>query len=303
MPPTATKYYHSHTEWLFHCHIKVKLPIHCGVNVLEHCFDLLEEVDHRYNSYREGSFFDLINRRAGAFVEVDPVTIQLLSCVKEVSRIVKGNYDVSIMPLLRLWGFYNPESVIAVPAAEELHATLERVDYKNIEIEGNAVRIGIGQELITGSFLKAYAVDCVLDYLRSEGVDDALINAGGSTICGVNATDNPEWKVRVSRPLQAEESGEEVSLANACLSLSGQDNNYLLIGDRRYSHILNARTGMPSANLQVMLITRSAFWGDVLATALMASPVEELSDFSKELKRLHPFSGYLTDASLQRITL
>ncbi len=60
---------------------------------------------------------------------------------------------------------------------------------------------------------------------------------------------------------------------------------------------------MPSSHLQIVLTTNSAFWGDVLATALMASPIEAVNGFLGELKRLHPFSGYLTDESLQNYTL
>lgn len=302
MLPTVTKYYFSHTEWLFHCHIKIKLPVCYSADILEHCFDLLAEVDKKYNSYQPDSFFDRINRNAGHFVAVDNTTIQLISSLKEISRIVDGNYDISIMPLLRLWGFYRQDSA-RVPQRSELDGVLQLVDYSRIEVSENRVRIGVGQELTTGSFLKAYAVDCVLDYLRSKGVDDALINAGGSTIYGMNSADHPEWEVRIPHPLSADESPKITSLHNACLTLSGQANNYLLIDHRRYSHILNARTGTPSSHLQIVLTTNSAFWGDVLATALMASPIEATNGFLGELKRLHPFSGYLTDGSLQNYTL
>lgn len=302
MHPIPTKYYYVGVQELFHCQIKIKIPKSFSSELLESCFELLSDIDRKYNSYQGGSYFDSINKNAGHFVEVDGETVWMIEHLKAVSKAVKGNYDISIMPLLRLWGFYD-EDTPQIPMRRQLEEVLKSVDYSLIEVKGCSVKIAEGQELITGSFIKAYAVDRLVNYLRERAVDDAIINAGGSTIYGINSADNPEWTINIPHPLKENDFLRIEPLSNACFSLSGQVHNYLFINERRYSHILSAASGMPSRNLQVGLFTDSAFWGDAFSTALMASPVEEILAFAASLKALHPFRGYLIDESLQSYSL
>lgn len=70
--------YKAQVRWLFHAHIKIKIPVFCDESLFDELFAVLEDVDKHYNSYSEGSFFDLINKNAGQFVEVDEETISLL---------------------------------------------------------------------------------------------------------------------------------------------------------------------------------------------------------------------------------
>ncbi len=302
MPQIPTKYYHVGVRNIFHCQVRIKIPVSFSLNFLEECFELLSDIDQRYNSYQKDSYFNRINRNAGDYVDVDETTVWLINQLIAISHSVRGNYDISIMPLLRLWGFYS-KKVEHVPLRGDLDHTLSKVDYSRIEVRENRVKIEEGQELITGSFIKAYAVDCLIDFLYKRGINDAIVNAGGSTICGVNSSDNPIWNINIPDPLRYGEVYKTVTIQNGCFSLSGQANNYIQIGDQRYSHILNARTGMPARTLQVGLFTKEAFWGDAFSTALMASPAEDVLSFAQNLKSLYPFTGYLIDESLQYYTL
>jgi thiamine biosynthesis lipoprotein len=298
MPQIPTKYYHVGTQELFHGQVRIKIPIKYRLEFLDQCFNLLSNIDQQYNSYRKDSYFERINRNAGEYVEVDETTIWLINQLIAISDAVKGIYDISIMPLLKLWGFYSKD-IQHVPLKGDLKRTLALVDYSRIEVGVNRVKIGEDQELITGSFIKAYAVDRLIDFLRGHGIDDAIVNAGGSTICGINSLDNPIWNINIPHPLHSDEISRTEVIKDGCFSLSGQANNYIEIENRRYSHILNARTGMPSRTLQVGIFTKEAFWGDAFSTALMASPHEDILLFAQNLKSLYPFTGYLIDESLQ----
>lgn len=293
MPPTVSKAYITQTRKLFHCHIKIKIPLECGEALLEDCFALLEQLDRRYNSYQPGSFFSRINQQAGYWVEVDDTCIALLQQLQLISTLTNGSYDISCMPLIRLWGFYQQDTAnLRVPSAAELADTLQKVGYKQLEIKSNFVRIAVGQELITGSFLKAFAVDQVIAFLKEEGITDAIINAGGSTIRGINDETHPQWKVTIPSAFVPEERTRTLALENACFSLSGSAHNQLVIEGQTYGHIFDSRTGYPVTTAQVGVITPTAFLGDALSTALFAVSKQDLPLVTTQLKRHFDFDYY-----------
>lgn len=288
---TPNKLYIAQTRQLFHCHCKIKIPLSFGEALLDDCFALMEEIDRRYNSYRPGSFFDRINRQAGRWVEVDEITLDLLQELIRVSTLTDGAYDITSMPLIRLWGFYD-DNPLSLPPEKSIREAIGRVNYRAVEIRGNRVRIANGQEIITGSFIKAFAVDEVVKKLVSEGVADAIINAGGSTIYGLNDGTHPEWKVNIPHPFRKGERVEQRSLSNRCFNLSGRAHNYITIGDRQYGHILNAKTGWPSETVQVGVFTDRAFLGDVLSTALFTVEPDELPHTVEQLKQHYMFDFF-----------
>lgn len=290
MPPTVSKAYIAQTRKLFHCHCKIKIPIHYGENLIDECFDLMKKFDIRYNSYRPGSYFDRINRQAGSWIKVDGECIQLLQTLKLVSELTNGSYDITCMPLIRLWGFYRQVNH-DIPTPDALQETLRKVDYRSISIDGNHVKINPGQEIITGSFIKAFAVDKAIAFLKEYGVTDAIVNAGGSTIKAINDESHPHWKINIPDALIQGSYADRIVIGNGCFSLSARNNNNLVIGSRTYGHILDSRTGLPVSTLQVGVTTKNAFLGDVLSTALFTASTEEADVTIKKLMEHFDF-GY-----------
>lgn len=291
MHQIPAKLYIAQTRQLFHCHCKIKIPLPFGETLLDDCFALMKEIDRRYNSYRPGSFFDRINRQAGDWVEVDEITLDLLQKLIQVSSLTNGAYDITSMPLIRLWGFYD-DNPLSLPSDKSIREAVGRINYRHIEIRDNRVKIANDQEIITGSFIKAFAVDEVARKLKNEGVTDAIINAGGSTICALNDETHPTWKVNIPHPLRKGEQAEQKFLSNRCFNLSGKAHNYIEIRDKQYGHILNAKTGWPSETVQVGVFTDKAFLGDVLSTALFAVEPDELDHTVEQLKHHFEFDFF-----------
>lgn len=163
--PQVSKQYKAQTQFLFYCHIKIKLPVFCQDAYFDELFAELERIDQFYNSYSENSFISKINKNAGHFTEVDEFTVELLQQVKQLSSYCQGAYDITSMPLLKLWGLHG-NGVDKIPSLIEVEAAQQLVNYRNIQIEGNRIKIESGQEINTGSFLKAYAIDQILDKLK-----------------------------------------------------------------------------------------------------------------------------------------
>lgn len=278
--------YKVQVRFLFHSDIKIKIPEIYDDSVFDDLFGILEEVNKRYNSYSENSYIDKINKNSGYFVKVDIETVEILRKVIHLSKIIGGEYDITIMPLIRLWGFYKQNPVL--PYFEKIKKVKRLVDYKKIIIDKkrNRVKIGKNQEIITGSFIKAYAIEKMVEEMKKIGIKDAIVNAGGSSIIAIDEwgiiAENPEDEKEVLRNINGmpvritkyEYSGNgdndlfEIKIKNMSYSTSNQKNTYLIINNEKYGHIISPKTGFPSQNKQVGVITENAFFGDIISTGL-----------------------------------
>ena len=187
--------YKVQVRFLFHSDIKIKIPEIYDDSIFDDLFGILEDVNRKYNSYSENSYIDKINKNSAHFVKVDLQTIEILRKIIYLSKIIGGEYDITIMPLIRLWGFYKQNPVL--PYFEEIKKAKKLVDYKKIIVDRKRSRIKIGknQEIITGSFIKAYAIEKMVNRMREMGIKDAVVNAGGSSIIAID-----EWGIIAENP-------------------------------------------------------------------------------------------------------
>ena len=285
--------YRVQTRFLFHSHIRIKIPAACGEDQMDSLFDLLESIDRQYNSYQSGSFFDRINKNAGSFVTVDDETVNILRQVKKISAFFDGRYAITVMPLVRLWGFYR-DDVRRVPSEAELARVLPLVNDDMIDIDGKKVRIAKGQEIVTGSFIKAYAVDRLLEKMREMKITDAIVNAGGSTMAAVNNAAHPAWQVGVDVP-GTDDPLFVADIANCVYSTSAQGDSFVEIGGKRYGHILNPQTGYPSSSKMVGVMTDSAMLGDMVSTALFNESPAGFLEKMHHLQKDFSIEGFLMD--------
>lgn len=307
--------YKVQVRFLFHSDIKIKIPEIYDDSVFDDLFGILEEVNKRYNSYSENSYIDKINKNSGHFVKVDIETVEILRKVIHLSKIIGGEYDITIMPLIRLWGFYKQNPVL--PYFEKIKKVKRLVDYKKIIIDRKRKRVKIGknQEIITGSFIKAYAIEKMVEEMKKIGIKDAIVNAGGSSIIAIDEwgiiAENPEDEKEVLRNVNGmpvritkyEYSGNgdndlfEIKIKNMSYSTSNQKNTYLMINNEKYGHIISPKTGFPSQNKQVGVITENAFFGDIISTGLYNQIPEGFYEIMEKLSCEMEISGFLIDKS------
>ena len=307
--------YKVQVRFLFHSDIKIKIPEIYNDSVFDDLFGILEEVNKRYNSYSENSYIDKITKNSGHFVKVDIETVEILRKVIHLSKIIGGEYDITIMPLIRLWGFYKQNPVL--PYFEKIKKVKRLVDYKKIIIDKkrNRVKIGKNQEIITGSFIKAYAIEKMVEEMKKIGIKDAIVNAGGSSIIAIDEwgiiAENPEDEKEVLRNVNGmpvritkyEYSGNgdndlfEIKIKNMSYSTSNQKNTYLIIDNEKYGHIISPKTGFPSQNKQVGVITENAFFGDIISTGLYNQTPEGFYEIMEKLSCEMEISGFLIDKS------
>jgi len=280
--------YKVQVRFLFHSDIKIKIPEIYDDSVFDDLFGILEEVNKRYNSYSENSYIDKINKNSGHFVKVDIETVEILRKVIHLSKIIGGEYDITIMPLIRLWGFYKQNPVL--PCFEKIKKVKRLVDYKKIIIDKKRNRVKIG-------------------------IKDAIVNAGGSSIIAIDEwgiiAENPEDEKEVLRNINGmpvritkyEYSGNgdndlfEIKIKNMSYSTSNQKNTYLMINNEKYGHIISLKTGFPSQNKQVGVITENAFFGDIISTGLYNQTPLKFYEIMGKLSCEMEISGFLIDKS------
>ena len=306
--------YKVQVRFLFHSDIKIKIPEIYDDSIFDKLFGILENVDEKYNSYSENSYIDKINKNSGHFVKVNDETIKILSKIIHLSKIIGGEYDITIMPLIRLWGFYKQNPIL--PSLDKIKKVKRLVDYKKIIIDKkrNRVKIEKNQEIITGSFIKAYAIEKIVEEMKKIGIKDAIVNAGGSSIIAINEwgiiTENPEEEREILRnekgmPIkitqnQYADNDEyndlfEIKIKNKSFSTSNQKNTYILINNEKYGHIISPKTRFPSQNKQVGIITKSAFFCDIISTGMYNQTPEKFYKIMGKLSEEMEISGFLID--------
>ena len=306
--------YKVQVRFLFHSDIKIKIPEIYDDSIFDKLFGILENVDEKYNSYSENSYIDKINKNSGHFLKVNDETIEILSKIIHLSKIIGGEYDITIMPLIRLWGFYKQNPIL--PSLDKIKKVKRLVDYKKIIIDKkrNRVKIEKNQEIITGSFIKAYAIEKMVEEMKKIGIKDAIVNAGGSSIIAINEwgiiTENPEEEREILRnekgmPIkitqnQYADNDEyndlfEIKIKNKSFSTSNQKNTYILINNEKYGHIISPKTGFPSQNKQVGVITENAFFGDIISTGLYNQTPCKFYEIMGKLSKEMEISGFLID--------
>ena len=306
--------YKVQVRFLFHSDIKIKIPEIYDDSIFDKLFGILKDIDEKYNSYSENSYIDKINKNSGHFVKVNDETIKILSKIIHLSKIIGGEYDITIMPLIRLWGFYKQNPIL--PSLDKIKKVKRLVDYKKIIIDKkrNRVKIEKNQEIITGSFIKAYAIEKIVEEMKKIGIKDAIVNAGGSSIIAINEwgiiAENPEEEREILRnekgmPIkitqnQYADNDEyndlfEIKIKNKSFSTSNQKNTYILINNEKYGHIISPKTGFPSQNKQVGIITKSAFFGDIISTGMYNQTPEKFYKIMGKLSEEMEISGFLID--------
>ena len=240
-------------------------------------FEEFRRIDGLMSIHRADSELSRLNARAAAEpVVVSPELFRVIAKAQEIAGQTEGSFDITIRPLADLWGFIWKE--YRLPTDEQLKAVLTRVNYRLVQLgeEKRTVHfLGAGVSLDLGGIAKGYAVDCAIEKLRSIGVTNAMVKAGGDLrVIGV-PPGKTNWIIQLEDPGK-EGRRIKIPLRDAALSTSGNYENYFEIGGVRYGHILNPHTGRPVQGIAACtVIAPSCMESDAMATACFVYGVEK----------------------------
>lgn len=202
-----------------------------------------------------------------------PPVLELYQMAVDVFNKSGGCFDISVGPLLELWGFTS--GAHRLPRVEEIQATLGAVGMTKIALADNGIALLPGMKLDWGGIAKGRAVDLASRALMGMGIRDGFINAGGDLFCWGKNPARSDWRIGLKHPRRTGFLGVIVA-TNTAVATSGDYQKYFERDGRRYHHIFDPKTGYPAGGKKsVTVIGPEAALCDALSTALFVSPSPE----------------------------
>jgi len=209
-------------------------------------------LDHLLSNYRPDSEWSQVNRFAGQReFTVSQELFDLLAACYAYSKASQGTFDVTVGPLMKIWGFYKGSGTM--PHRSEIRTALGRIGYENLLLNPTKRTVRFaknGLEIDPGGIGKGYAVDRMAEILRRGGVRSALINAGGSSMVAMGTPPGkPGWEVKIRDPRDSRKTIHDVLLKDESMATSGSYEKFFTVRRKTYSHIMDPRTGYPAEGM------------------------------------------------------
>lgn len=213
-----------------------------------------------------------INKYAGIKpVKVDAELLALTERAIHFSEITDGAFDISFATADRIWKFDG--SMERIPSADEVRESVKKIGYKNIIVNKDDSTIFLkvpGMKIGFGATGKGYAADKTKELMISKGVEAGIINASGDLNTWGKQPNNDNWIIGITNPIQEDELFAAYELSGTAVVTSGNYQKFVIINNKRYSHIIDPRTGYPSSGLSsVTIFADSAEKANGFSTAIM----------------------------------
>jgi thiamine biosynthesis lipoprotein len=247
---------------------------------------ILADVDRQMSTYRSDSDIEVFNALPAGHCQAMPAPVlELVGVGQQLSEQSDGSYDLTVEPLMNLWGFGPQAREEKVPSVEALAEVRKRVGYRHLRIDGDRLCKDAAIEVDFNSIAAGYAVDTIAARLEAMGIHDYLAEATGELKASGRKADGSPWRIALEEPRDDKQVAERVIAVDGLgLSTSGDYRNYFEQGGRRFSHTFDARSGAPvSHNLaSVTVIHPSALMADGLSTLLLILGPERGWDYAEQ---------------------
>jgi len=230
-------------------------------------FAEIKRVEDLLSKYKPDSEVAKLNTMGK--LEVSPDTLYIIKKAKEFWVLTDGAFDITVGPLMDLWGF--TEKRYYLPKEEEIKDTLNLIGSDKIILnEGqNLVKFKTsGIKIDLGAIAKGYTIDCAVKRLKEKNIKSCLINAGGDIYCLGDNFGKP-WSIAVQDP-GGKDFLDYLKLKDKAIATSGDYEQYFIKDNKRYAHIFNPQTGYPAESgvVSVTVIAPDALTADALATSI-----------------------------------
>lgn len=252
---------------------------------------LLEAFNQSLSTYIPQSEISEFNRtKAGQWIDLTPRLKTVLQAAFEVWRESQGAFDVTIGPLVNLWGF-GPTEVVALPTIEAQRLAARSVGMHRLQLDqiNSKARKNADEVYVDVSALaKGMGVDEVAQFLSARSCADYMVDIGGEMrLAGRNAKGAP-WRIGVERPVPGRSGAIQrvLEVTNRAVATSGDYRNFRQVDGVRVDHVIDPRSGEPADNqvASVTVIHPQAMFADAYATSIMVLGAEEGLDMAQRLE-------------------
>ena len=245
--------------------------------MFELAVEQIRTVERLMSSFREGSDVSRLNLLgASRAVNLSPKTYFVLQQAVQFSNQTSGAFDVTYTPLGRLWRKAAEQN--ALPSQADIEQALGLVGSRGLILKGGSARLAAeGMEVDLGGIAKGYALDLAAEAMVLGGATSALVDIGGDLRLVGRREDGQPWKLKVRTPPGVEQPQPiYLWVSDVAVATSGDYARFFTVGKKRFSHIVDPRTGWPVADVpSVTIVAPDGLTADALATAASVLGPEE----------------------------
>ncbi len=247
----------------------------------------ISRIEKLISSWDANSQTTLINQNAGVkAVKVDLELFELIERAVQISKLTDGAFDISYASMDRIWKFDG--SMNKMPSKEKIKNSVAKVGYNNIVLNHETQTVFLkhkGMKIGFGGIGKGYAADKAKALLKSKGVSAGIINASGDLNTWGKQTNGDDWQVAIKNPLNKNKVFALLPIYEQAVVTSGNYEKSVTFNGKKYTHIIDPRTGYPSSGIvSVSVLTSSAELADAIATSIFVMGKEVGLDFVNQLK-------------------
>ena len=245
-------------------------------------FERIAEIDARMSTNKDDSEVARVNAAAGSGpVAVSPDTFTVIREALAISRLGGGRFDLTVGPLVKLWGIGTEDA--RVPSPTEIAGALALVGWRDValsETDGTVFLRRSGMAIDLGAIAKGYAADEVVAVLAAKGVKAAVVDLGGNVLTLGAKPDGSPWRIGLQDPDPAVPRGSHIGLleftGSRSVVTSGTYERFFVSDGTRYHHILDTTTGWPVENglVAVTIVTDRSIVADGYSTLVFALGLE-----------------------------
>jgi len=249
----------------------------------------ISRIEQLISSWDPKSQTSAINNNAGIEpVQVDAELFNLIERAMGISKLTDGAFDISYASMDHIWKFDG--SMTVMPSEKAIKASVEKVGFQNIVLDKTNSSVFLklkGMKIGFGAIGKGYAADKAKALLVSMGVTSGIINASGDMNTWGKQPNGKEWKVAITNPLNKNKVFALLPITNGAVVTSGNYEKYVNFNGKRYTHIIDPRTGYPSTGIiSVTVFAPKAELADALATSVFVMGKEAGLDRINQLPKI-----------------
>ncbi len=237
----------------------------------------ITRIERLISSWDTDSQTSEIIRNAGIKpVKVDKELFDLIQRSLAISRLTDGAFDISYASMDRIWKFDG--SMTEMPSEQEIKSSVAKTGYQNIVLDKGKQTVFLklkGMKIGFGAIGKGYAADKAKELLISKGVVAGIINASGDMNTWGKQPNGESWKVAITNPLNKDNAFATLPINEGAVVTSGNYEKYVVFNGKRYTHIIDPRTGYPSSGIiSATVFAPKAELADALATSIFVMGVD-----------------------------
>ncbi|HEY5715280.1 MAG TPA: FAD:protein FMN transferase [Psychromonas sp.] len=244
----------------------------------------LELVNDQMSTYRPDSELSRFNKAEKSLVVSDAMR----TVIKESLTLFEqsnGAFDVTVGPLVNLWGFGPDKKANKVPSDQLIAEKQKIVGSQHLSVSGNTLNKAIPELYVDlSSIAKGYGVDVIAEYFQEMGITNYLVDIGGELSLKGMKPDNKNWTIAIERPVAGQNVQRVINIGDNAIATSGDYRNYFEFEGIRYSHTIDPKTGKPISHklVSVSVVHKSCMLADGYATAITVLGPEAGLDFAKK---------------------